>query len=239
VSVTVASTQPRQSETTETTLGPRFHGKLPNLNWARAFPPSAIAMTKRREDDMRTAPFSKNALPYEDKDVPLPTPYNAAFPHPLTAYVSPGVNMTGKVRTEWHKKLQEMLELDPSLVKGSILASSDTLPPALTVPMFDGEGCAIPERLWCRIERADDATTSINLVATPGGRPRPSAFAPIRTNFSNVLRRENKPKGYKVEMCKEWQRMGRCPYERDCVVCLCIFLCIFFTELTDSTPMVS
>jgi hypothetical protein len=111
-----------------------------------------------------------------------------------------------------------MLQLDPSLVKGSILATSDTLPLALTVPMFDGEGCAIPERLWCHIERADDNAPSINLVATPGGRPRPSAFAPIRTNFSNVLRREQKPKGYKMEMCKEWQRLGRCPYEH-CQVC--------------------
>lgn len=210
-------TRPVDASPSETTLGPRYYGKLPNLNWIPACNPAAIAMQKRREDDMRTAPFPLQMPAYTDADIPLPTPYNAAFPHPLTAYVSPGVNMTGKVRSEWRDKLQDMLALDPSLVKGSILASSDTLPPALTVPMFDGEGCAIPERLWCHIERADD-TATINLVATPGGRPRPSAFAPIRTNFSNVLRRESKPKGYKTEICKEWQKMGRCPYERDCSV---------------------
>ena len=188
-------------------LGPRFHGNVPNLNYLPACPPALVAERKRREDDMRTAPFPLTMPRYTDADIDVPRPYNAAFPHPLTAYVSPAVNMTGRVRQQWREKLQDMLDLDRSLVQGSILASSDTLPPALTVPMFD-EGCAIPERLWSHIERDDGSF--MNLVATPGGRPRPSTFSPIRTNFSNVIRRE-KPKGFKE--CKD-----RCPCEQACSV---------------------
>ncbi|KAI9636519.1 uncharacterized protein MKK02DRAFT_45222 [Dioszegia hungarica] len=196
--------------------------RLPDLRNIHPHAPDIVA-ARRRLEDSSTKPFSFDPPPYSDHDVPLPTPYNAAYPHPLTAYASPGVNFAAIRDVQWRDILHHLMETDIDLVKGTILASSDRdiNPPALMIPVFEGEGCGIPERLWSRFESMGDLAlggssthlagppsapvpprftqAGLHVVATPGGRAPASllpslpadGFPAVRTNFSNVLRRSS------------------------------------------------
>lgn len=117
----------------------------------------------------------------DDADIPLPKPYNAAYPHPISAYASPGVNQAALRISGYDKVLKQLLIEDPDHVKGAILASAaDILPPALTMILNPGEGNGIPERLWTRFESIGGARLPVG-AATPGpyARVEPAAGDPF------------------------------------------------------------
>ena len=135
-------------------------------------------------------PDLKSSRTLSDKDIPLPQPYNLAYPHPISAYASPGVNPAVLVASGYDKVLQDLLCTNPNLLKGSILAAAprdDILPPALTMVLSPGEGNGIPERLWTRFESIGGARLPVGIAAaTPYARiepatgdstPRPPRFA--------------------------------------------------------------
>ena len=85
----------------------------------------------------------------------LPVPYNPAYPHPISAYASPGVNPAVLAMSGYDKVLEHLLHTDPDTVKGTILASAeggDVFPPALTLVLTPGEGLGIPDRFCQQIE---------------------------------------------------------------------------------------
>lgn len=136
-------------------------------------PPSGIALTK---------PFSLSPLPYTDDDVPLPEPYNAAFPHPITAYASPGVNPHTIRQSGYDRVLASLLVTHPDIIKGDILAACDRegiTAPALALHTTEGEGNGIPERLWTKFDSLGAAR--LPLGSAPGAstffRPTPTSSA--------------------------------------------------------------
>jgi hypothetical protein len=114
----------------------------------------------------------------QDSDIPLPEPYNAAYPHPISAYASPGVNPAALSASGYDKVLQELLENNRNQLKGGILAAAsrtDILPPALTMVLSPGEGNGIPERLWTRFESIGGARLPIGVAAaSPYARIEPA-----------------------------------------------------------------
>ena len=116
-----------------------------------------------------TAPFPLDAP--DMPDLPLPRSYNAAYPHPLTAYASPGVNPATVQMSGYDAALVNLYLNDPVALKGTILAEGiggeELLPPALTVLIEPGEGNGIPERLWSKFE-------SYGAARVPVGAPQNS-----------------------------------------------------------------
>lgn len=120
--------------------------RRPPLPHVEGFCSSDLAITK---------PFPLQPPPYTDEDVPLPEPYNPAYPHPLTAYASPGVNPATVRKSGYAEALVQLFLADPDKLKGSILATSehrDAVVPALAMHNAEGDGNGIPERLWARFE---------------------------------------------------------------------------------------
>jgi hypothetical protein len=112
-------------------------------------------------------------------DMPLPTPYNAAYPHPISAYASPGVNQAALGVSGYDKILAHLLRNDPDKLKGTILAGAereDILPPALTMILYPGEGNGIPERLWTRFESIGAARLQVGAAnIAPYARVEPAS----------------------------------------------------------------
>lgn len=123
-------------------------------------------------------PDLKSFRALKDCDVPLPEPYNAAYPHPISAYASPGVNPAALAASGYEKVLQDLLSNNPNRLKGGILASAsrdDILPPALTMILSPGEGNGIPERLWTRFESIGAARLPVGIAAaSPYARIEPA-----------------------------------------------------------------
>jgi hypothetical protein len=145
-------------------------------------PPGELPPTKK---------FSLHKPEWADSPAPLPEPYNPAYPHPLTAYASPGVNPHTVLDSGYHIVLEEMLKYNPDKVKGSILASSDrnVSAPALMIPREPGAGWGSPERLWGRFESLGAARLPVGVngvspfaprfVATPGLDPMTDILSPV------------------------------------------------------------
>lgn len=123
-------------------------------------------------------------------DLPSPEPYNAAYPHPLTAYASPGVNPAAVCSSGYGAILMHLLDTDPDKVKGSILTTcgrENASVPSLVIPS-PGEGNGIPERLFKRFESFGAARLPIGIAgispwvrsATTGDQP--SVVAPRFTS---------------------------------------------------------
>ena len=142
-------------------------------------------------DSTATKPFPLYPPPYTDEDVPLPEPYNPAYPHPLTAYASPGTNPATVHRSGYDKILIQLLRTDPNKVKGSILAWSayeDVPVPSLALPR-EGEGNGIPERLWSRFESFGVARLPLGIAGvSPYSRPasKPFEMAP-RFSYESTI----------------------------------------------------
>ena len=121
----------------------------------------------------KTKPFSLEPLPYSDADVPPPEPYNRAYPHPLSAYASLGVNEETRRVSGYDKALLELYNSDPEKLRGTILSEAgrdDLLPPALTMLIFPGEGNGIPERLWSRFESFGAARVPVGSAGMPSAQ---------------------------------------------------------------------
>ncbi|ORX38919.1 hypothetical protein BD324DRAFT_649018 [Kockovaella imperatae] len=118
----------------------------------------------------KTKEFSLDPPPYTDGDIPLPEPYNSAYPHPLSAYASLGVNEETRKRSGYDQALWELFNTNPAKLRGTILSEAgrdDLLPPALTMLIFPGEGNGIPERLWSRFESFGAARVPVGVAGMP------------------------------------------------------------------------
>ncbi|ORY29157.1 hypothetical protein BCR39DRAFT_505642 [Naematelia encephala] len=166
---------------------PKPISRLPDLNAIVPRPPPVPSPTSLGHNGLpATKAFSLLPPPYTDADIPLPRPYNAAYPHPLTAYASPGVNPASVYHSGYGIALMRLIEADPHLIKGGILAAServDIAVPSLTLCLAEGEGNGIPERLWSRFESFGAARLPIGLPASPAyprttpGRTLPPRFS--------------------------------------------------------------
>lgn len=183
--------QPDVTERASTTL-------WPNLLDIKPIPPMVIA--RDRADPCPpgelppTKKFSLHKPDWADSPAPLPEPYNPAYPHPLTAYASPGVNPHTVLESGYHIVIEEMLRYNPDKVKGSILASSgrNVSAPALMIPREPGEGLGIPERLWGRFESLGAARLPVGVngvspfaprfVATPRLDPMTDILSPVASH---------------------------------------------------------
>ncbi|KAL7421482.1 hypothetical protein Q5752_004369 [Cryptotrichosporon argae] len=128
-----------------------------------------------------TKPFPTSPPPYTDADVPLPEPYNAGFPHPVTAYTSPGVNPHAVERSGYLPLLYDLMEKDPKAMTGTLIAElgrDDLTAPALTLEPGSKDGCGIPEKLWLRLSTWAGVKIPIGTVIpfarSPYPRPSPS-----------------------------------------------------------------
>jgi hypothetical protein len=109
--------------------------------------PSSVSADDKRARLQALMPDLNSLREY---DMPLPTPYNAAYPHPISAYASPGVNQAALGVSGYDKILAHLLRNDPDKLKGTILAGAereDILPPALTMILYPGEGNGGPKSL--------------------------------------------------------------------------------------------
>ncbi|WVO18268.1 hypothetical protein L204_105979 [Cryptococcus depauperatus] len=121
-----------------------------------------------------TRPFTLDPLPFKDQDVPLPKAYNAAYPHPLTAYTSPGVNPKAVEASGYLAHLEKLMEEDPKAALGTIFhdAGFDDLQHSVYL-VFTAKGNAedgrpgngIPEAMWSQFENPCNARLpSVHLV---------------------------------------------------------------------------
>jgi hypothetical protein len=123
--------------------------RLPDLLAIRPLHPSTHSSDSHAS--LATKPFALTPLPYTDDDVPLPEAYNDAYPHPLTAYASPGVNPMMIRLAGYDKALDALLRNEPAKALGSILddgTRKDVCVPSLSTLIVTGQGNGIPERLW-------------------------------------------------------------------------------------------
>ncbi|KAK1922438.1 hypothetical protein DB88DRAFT_541569, partial [Papiliotrema laurentii] len=138
--------------------------------------PSSVSADDKRARLQALMPDLNSLREY---DMPLPTPYNAAYPHPISAYASPGVNQAALGVSGYDKILAHLLRNDPDKLKGTILAGAereDILPPALTMILYPGEGNGIPERLWTRFESIGAARLQVGAAnIAPYARVEPAS----------------------------------------------------------------
>jgi hypothetical protein len=145
--------------------------RLPDLLSIRPTHPTAHSVDSL--SSLVTKPFSLAPLPYTDDDVPLPQAYNDAYPHPLTAYASKGVNPAVVQLSGYGKALEHMLRHEPDKARGTILSqgSGDAgCVPSLSLGVTPGGGNAVPEKLWSRFE-------SVGAVRLPVGVAGVSPYA--------------------------------------------------------------
>ncbi|KAK8843452.1 hypothetical protein IAR55_007109 [Kwoniella newhampshirensis] len=114
-----------------------------------------------------TRPFSLDPPPYTDEDIPEPEPYNKAYPHPLTAYASPGVNPATVKRSGYDRLLAKMVSEDIESALGYILyeAGFDCLANSVYLFLFEkGQGNGIPEKMWSQLESNNNAKLPVGLA---------------------------------------------------------------------------
>ena len=147
----------------------------------------------------------------DDADIPLPEPYNAAYPHPISAYASLGVNPAALYISGYDKILRKLLIEDRDKLKGGILASAvreDVLPPALTMIFTPGEGNGIPERLWTRFESIGGARLPVG-AATPGPYARVEPAVGHPDPFSPYIEVDVVPPRFATLHAYKWQHHGQ------------------------------
>lgn len=150
--------------------------------------------TWREEMEFRLAAIMAPP-PYSDDEVPLPKPYNAEYPHPISSYASHGCNAYVRRTSGYDLILQHLIDHDPDQLKGSILASAnrdDIFPPSLTMLVEAGEGCSIPERLWTRFESFGAARVPVGIGASASYAPSLTSQLPTpstpSTSYSTPFR---------------------------------------------------
>ncbi|WVQ75358.1 hypothetical protein IAR50_004977 [Cryptococcus sp. DSM 104548] len=147
------------------TQSPRPNPKLPDLTCvasaahtasilARPPPPTILGRPGTRE-------FSFAPLPYTDADLPLPKPYNSNYPHPITAYASPGANPEAVMRSGYGEMLDKMVKEDIQLALGDILYEAGFRDLEHSVYLLfsyesAGQGNGIPESLWSKFENVNN-----------------------------------------------------------------------------------
>lgn len=108
-----------------------------------------------------TRPFSLDPLPFTDEDIPLPKPYNSNYPHPITAYASPGVNPEAVKGSGYNKLLQDIVKEDVKSALGDILYDAGFRDLSNSVYLLfsyesTGQGNGIPESLWSKFENVNN-----------------------------------------------------------------------------------
>lgn len=108
-----------------------------------------------------TRPFSLDPLPFTDEDIPLPKPYNSNYPHPITAYASPGVSPETVKRSGYNKVLQDIVKEDIKSALGDILYDAGFRDLSNSVYLLFsyesmGQGNGIPESLWSKFENVNN-----------------------------------------------------------------------------------
>ncbi|WVQ93373.1 hypothetical protein IAU59_000442 [Kwoniella sp. CBS 9459] len=122
-----------------------------------ASPPSASNTNGRPA----TRTFALTPPPYTDDDIPTPKPYNLAYPHPLTAYASPGVNPETVKASGYGELLDRLIREDLQYAVGSILYEAGFRSVESSVYLLfsfggsNGCGNGIPESLWSKLENAN------------------------------------------------------------------------------------
>ncbi|KAE8543393.1 hypothetical protein D1P53_000101 [Cryptococcus gattii VGV] len=138
-----------------------------------------------------TRPFSLDPLPFTDADVPLPKPYNSKYPHPITAYASPGVNPETVKRSGYDEMLQNIVKKDVKDALGDIFYDAGFRNLSNSVYLLFsyesmGQGNGIPESLWSKFENVNNvrlptvATVASSVAAQVEDIPR--RFAPSQIN---------------------------------------------------------
>lgn len=107
----------------------------------------------------------------------LPTAYNSDYPHPLTAYASPGVNSATVAASGYAPRLRDLQESDPRATMGGILSDCGMSAPALSLSQGSKDGCGIPEKLWLQLSAWPGVKVPIGAVlpaalAARGASPR-------------------------------------------------------------------
>ena len=136
------------------------YSQVPDLNRIRPIQPALVAEQLLLSEPCqlpRTREFALAPPPYTDADIPPPTPYNEAYPHPLTSYASPGVNPNTVIQSGYDIDLADLLRNDRTKALGTILATCDRpgitaptlakhlrsyIPDGNGIPGFDNEGAA-------------------------------------------------------------------------------------------------
>ncbi|KIR28370.1 hypothetical protein I309_02669 [Cryptococcus deuterogattii LA55] len=138
-----------------------------------------------------TRPFSLDPLPFTDADVPLPKPYNSKYPHPITAYASPGVNLETVKRSGYDEMLQVIVKEDVKGALGDIFYDAGFRSLSNSVYLLFsyesmGQGNGIPESLWSKFENVNNvrlptvATVASSVAAQVEDIPH--RFAPSQIN---------------------------------------------------------
>ncbi|KIR35011.1 hypothetical protein I352_02272 [Cryptococcus deuterogattii MMRL2647] len=138
-----------------------------------------------------TRPFSLDPLPFTDADVPLPKPYNSKYPHPITAYASPGVNPETVKRSGYDEMLQVIVKEDVKGALGDIFYDAGFRSLSNSVYLLFsyesmGQGNGIPESLWSKFENVNNvrlptvATVTSSVAAQVEDIPH--RFAPSQIN---------------------------------------------------------
>ncbi|KIS00121.1 hypothetical protein L804_02764 [Cryptococcus deuterogattii 2001/935-1] len=138
-----------------------------------------------------TRPFSLDPLPFTDADVPLPKPYNSKYPHPITAYASPGVNLETVKRSGYDEMLQVIVKEDVKGALGDIFYDAGFRSLSNSVYLLFsyesmGQGNGIPESLWSKFENVNNvrlptvATVTSSVAAQVEDIPH--RFAPSQIN---------------------------------------------------------
>ena len=172
-------------------------------------PNLTTAMLPRLRDEAITRAFPLSPPLCVDEDVPLPEPYNTAYPHPLTAYASRGVNPATVRASGYDQALKYLIYNDPDKVKGSILASSDcqdVVVPALALHSNEGDGNGIPERLWAKFEsfgaaRLPVGSAGMSPFVRSASKPpfvAPRFWHPISVALDRCVGSNASPSGQKI-----------------------------------------
>ncbi|WVQ81647.1 hypothetical protein IAT38_003772 [Cryptococcus sp. DSM 104549] len=122
-----------------------------------------------------TRPFSLHPPAYTDADIPPPQPYNRAYPHPLTAYASPGVNPHTVRASGYGEMLDKLVKEDVAVAVGEVLHEAGFRDLQSSVYLLfsyegNGNGNGIPESMWSKFDNASVA----KLPFAPGAAQPPA-----------------------------------------------------------------
>ncbi|OCF44936.1 hypothetical protein I317_01216 [Kwoniella heveanensis CBS 569] len=151
-----------------------------------------------------TRPFSLAPPPYTDDDIPCPEPYNLAYPHPLTAYASPGVNPETVKASGYGELLERLVSEDLQSAVGTILYEAGFRSLESSVYLLfsfgasNGAGNGIPESLWSKLENANPTRLPVGVAGVSPfarGTMNPELAADLPPRFSQLQQAQSIEKG--------------------------------------------
>ncbi|WVF65727.1 hypothetical protein IAT40_000459 [Kwoniella sp. CBS 6097] len=177
VNIHQSAIQPKPlASSTSTAPVPAVQRRNPLPDLTRVAPPnyvaSLIASPPSASINGRpaTRPFALTPPPYTDDDIPPPEPYNLAYPHPLTAYASPGVNPETVKASGYGQLLEQLVRDDLQYAVGTILYEAGFRSMESSVYLLfsfggsHGNGNGIPESLWSKLENANPTRLPVGVA---------------------------------------------------------------------------